>query len=86
MNEEQSEVPLSPMEILALDEEYRRKAGEDKLFKIAPKENNPEGEAWLPVMNKHVDHARVTLLFSNTDLAHRLDKTHDWVVLYYKPA
>lgn len=85
MSEESSEVPLSPGEILALDEEYRRQVEQDKLFKIAPKENNPTGDAWLPILSKRINHARVTLLFSNTDLAHRLGKTHDWVVLYYKP-
>ncbi len=78
-------VPLSIAEILALDEEYRQKAAEDQLRKIAPKEYNPEHEAWLPVMYRRLDDARVTILFSNTRLAHELDKTHDWVSLFYKP-
>jgi len=79
------EVPLSVGQVLALDAEYRQAAEEGRLKKIAPKENNPTGEAWLPIMYRRLDDSRVTLLYSNTDLAHRLGKTHDWVVLYHKP-
>jgi hypothetical protein len=82
---EMAAVPLSIGQILDLDAEYRRAAAEDRLKKIAPKEHNPSGEAWLPLMYHRLDGARVMLLYSNTALAHRAHKTHDWVVLYYKP-
>lgn len=69
--------------LLAVDAEYREKAAAGHLKKIAPKKFNPEGKAWLPVMNVHRDVWRFTVLFSNTERAHELGKTHDWVVLYY---
>ncbi len=74
---------LSIADILALDAEYRELAEAGALPKIAPKRENPSGLAWLPVLNRRLANGRVSLLFSNTPLAHRLVKTGDWVVLYY---
>jgi DNA polymerase (family 10) len=68
--------------LLEIDEEYRRKAERDQLRKIAPKRFNPEGKAWLPVMHTKRQGWSFTVLFSNTALAHRSGKTHDWVVIY----
>lgn len=82
---EPDDVPLSIEEILKLDAEYRDSAEKGLLRTIAPKEHNPAGEAWLPILWKRLDGARVTLVYSNTATAHALGKTHDWVVLYYKP-
>ncbi len=70
--------------LLAVDEVYRRKAAAGELRKIAPKRFNPQGEAWLPVLNVERDGWEFTALYSNTKRAHELDKTDDWVVLYYK--
>lgn len=70
--------------LLEIDEEYRRKAERDQLRKIAPKRFNPAGEAWLPVLNVKRQGWSFTALYSNTATAHRLDKTHDWVVIYYE--
>jgi len=70
--------------LLDLDEEYRTKAERDQLRKIAPKRFNPEGEAWLPIMRTRRRGWSFTTLFSNTSLAHRSGKTHDWVVIYYE--
>jgi len=70
--------------LLELDEEYRTKARRDQLRKIAPKRFNPEGQAWLPVMRVRRGGWSFTVLFSNTALAHRSGKTHDWVVIYYE--
>ena len=66
-----------------MDAEYRRRAESDDLKKIAPRRFNPEGKAWLPIL--HTEHGdwSFTALFSNTAKAHELDKTHDWVVIYY---
>jgi len=69
--------------ILAIDEEYRRKAADNQLKKIAPKKFNPKGVAWLPIMSLQREGWRFTVLFSNTERAHELGKIQDWVVVYY---
>lgn len=70
--------------LLDVDREYRRKAKSGKLRKIAPKRFNPQGEAWLPILETQREGWEFTALFSNTKRAHELDKTDDWVVLYYE--
>ena len=70
-------------EILDVDHEYRSKAAQGTLRRIAPRRLNPAGEAWLPVLHTHRGERHYTALFSNTPRAHRLRRTHDWVVLYY---
>ena len=70
--------------VLDVDEEYRRKASEGKLRTISPRRFNPEGEAWLPVLHTDRKGWQFTALFSNTALAHELNKTRDWVVIYYE--
>lgn len=69
--------------LLEIDRSYRRQAEDGTLRKIAPKRFNPSGEAWLPIL--HVDSGgwSYTALFSNTALAHDLDRTRDWVVIYF---
>ena len=44
---------------------------------------NPEHVAWLPVMHTEADGFQFTAMFSNTATAHRLGRTHDWVVMYF---
>jgi DNA polymerase (family 10) len=70
--------------LLAVDREYREKAEQDKLRKIAPKRFNPEGEAWLPILHTESDGWHFTALYSNTARAHDLGATRDWVVIYYE--
>lgn len=70
--------------LLDVDAEYRQKAEADQLRKIAPKRFNPEGEAWLPILNTRRNGWKFTALYSNTKRAHDLGKTNDWVVLYYE--
>jgi DNA polymerase (family 10) len=70
-------------ELLDVDGEYRRAAAEGKLKQIAPKRFNPQREAWLPVLHTTRGKRHYTALFSNTARAHALQKTLDWVVLYY---
>jgi putative hydrolase len=67
--------------LLAVDREYRHDA--DRLPTIAPRRFNPSGEAWLPVLHTQRDGWHFTALYSNTAQAHQLDRTRDWVVLYY---
>jgi hypothetical protein len=72
-----------PVELLLrADTRYREDAAAGRLLKIAPRRFNPDGRAWLPVMQWHESGWRITALFSNTERAHRLGRTHDWVVLY----
>ena len=70
--------------LLSIDNEYCKKADAGELRKIAPKRFNPEGKAWLPILNTEKNGWDFTALYSNTALAHDLDKTHDWVVIYYE--
>jgi putative hydrolase len=69
--------------VLDVDREYREKAKRGELHKIAPRRFNPNGEAWLPVLHTRRGPWEFTALFSNTARAHQLERTHDWVVLYY---
>jgi DNA polymerase (family X) len=75
---------VPPAEVLLdVDREYRAGAAGDRLRKIAPKRLNPAGEAWLPVLHTRRGDWLFTVLFSNTQRAHELGKTHDWVVIYF---
>jgi putative hydrolase len=69
--------------LLAVDDEYRAKASAGALPTIAPRRFNPSGEAWLPVLHTVRDGWHFTALYSNTAQAHQLNRTRDWVVLYY---
>jgi DNA polymerase (family X) len=69
--------------LLDVDREYRTKAAQDELRKIAPKRFNPSGAPWLPVLHATRDAWQFTVLFSNTQRAHELRKTNDWIVVYF---
>ena len=69
-------------DLLDVDREYRERAGRGELPIIAPLRFNPGGEAWLPVLHTQRAGRGYTAMFSNTARAHRLGKTHDWVVIY----
>ena len=73
-------------ELLDVDSQYREEAAAGALKKIAPRRFNPSGEAWLPVLHTTRGPRQYTALFSNTARAHELNKTQDWVVLYYDGA
>lgn len=85
-NEEQAREPKAPPVemLLDVDREYREKARAGKLRTIAPKRFNPSGEAWLPILRTSRGEWRMTALYSNTARAHELNKTEDWVVIYYE--
>jgi hypothetical protein len=70
--------------LLDVDAEYRRKAAARLLPRIAPRRFNRAREAWLPVLHTERGGWHVTALYSNTALAHRLRRTRDWVVLYFR--
>ena len=69
--------------ILSIDREYRTKAEKGLLTKIAPRRFNPERIAWLPILHSSRGPWHFTALFSNTPRAHQMNKTNDWLVIYY---
>jgi len=76
---------VPPVELLlALDREYRQRAEADALPRIAPRRFNPTGERWLPIWHVTRDGFHFHVLFSNSATAHQLERTHDWVVLYWE--
>lgn len=80
-NAPKAQPPVS--ELLAVDRQYREKAARGELPTIAPRRFNPTGDAWLPVLHVTRDGWHYTALYSNTALAHELDRTRDWVVLFF---
>jgi DNA polymerase (family X) len=70
-------------EILDVDREYRERAAQGTLARIAPRRFNPRRIAWLPILHTERDGRHYTALFSNTARAHRLGRTDDWVVIYW---
>lgn len=69
--------------LLDVDREYREKAGQGVLRKLTPRRFNPRNEAWLPILHTERGSWHFTALFSNTELAHRLARTNDWVVIHF---
>jgi len=69
--------------LLAADAGYRAAAEAGTLPLIAPRRFNPEGKAWLPVQHTLLDGWHLTLMYSNTARAHELQRTRDWVVVYF---
>jgi putative hydrolase len=51
---------------------------------LAPRRFNPEGERWLGLLRSERDGWKMRALFSNTALAHRMERTRDWVVIYFE--
>lgn len=81
MNLEQSRPSVEV--ILSIDREYRTKAEKGLLTTIAPRRFNPQRVAWLPILHSSRGAWHFTALFSNTPRAHQMNKTHDWLVVYY---
>lgn len=75
-----SEVPVE--ELLDVDDEYRFKAAQGTLPRVAPRRFNPTAQAWLPILHTDRGQRHYTALFSNTEHAHAMGTTHDWVVMY----
>lgn len=69
--------------LLKVDSEYRDKAASDRLPKIAPKRFNPDNKKWLPILHANYADWHFTALYSNSDLAHQLERIHDWVVIFF---
>ena len=69
--------------LLSMDQDYRVQADAGALPTIAPKRFNPEGKAWLPILHAQQGEWHFTVMYSNTARAHELERTHDWVVVYF---
>ncbi len=69
--------------LLDVDADYRKRASEGRLHHITPRRFNPEHKAWLPILHTMRNDWHLTALFSNTARAHELERTRDWVVVYY---
>jgi len=80
----EEEGPPSADTILDVDAEYRAESAANRLRRIAPRRFNPDGEAWLPVYHVEKRGWSFTALYSNSARAHKLAKTHDWVVIFFE--
>lgn len=69
-------------QLLSIDAEYRTKADNDELVRIAPRQFNPTGEEWLPILHARRNKWHYTAAFSNTAHAHQEGMTHDWVIIH----
>ena len=69
-------------QLLSIDAEYRQKVANDELAKIAPRQFNPTGARWLPILHTRRNHWHYTAAFSNTAHAHEARMTHDWVIIH----
>lgn len=70
-------------DLLAVDHAYRTEAEQSRLPTVSPRRFNPGHEPWLPVFQTTRNGWRYRAMFSNTAVAHRLGRTHDWVVIYF---
>ena len=70
-------------EILDVDREYRTRAAAGELVTIAPRRFNPTHARWLPILHTARGARHYTALFSNSERAHALHRTDDWVVIYW---
>ncbi|MCW8949324.1 MAG: helix-hairpin-helix domain-containing protein [Sedimenticola sp.] len=69
--------------LLDIDRLYLESAITGSLPLIAPKRFNPGHEAWLPILHTDQKGWHFTALYSNSALAHQLNMTRDWVVIYF---
>jgi putative hydrolase len=69
--------------LLKLDSEYRDKANFGELPLIRPKRFNPENKAWLPIWHTKKKDWHFTVIFSNTERAHKFDRIYNWVIIFF---
>lgn len=82
VHRERADPPPSVARLLALDARYRARAERGELPLLEPRGCAPEQDTWLPVLHAVAGAVQYTALYSNTELAHRLGKSRDWVVLH----
>lgn len=76
-------LPPVPL-LLAIDAEYRRRAKEGTLPTISPRNRNPGGRPWLPILHISRDGWDFTALFSNSARAHAFGRVGDWVIIAFQ--
>lgn len=69
-------------QLLSIDAEYLEKSANDELVRIAPRQFNPTGAEWLPILHTRRNEWHYTAAFSNTAHAHEAGMTHDWVIIH----
>jgi len=69
--------------LLEVDRLYLEKAANGELPLITPKRFNPKKAAWLPLLHMEKGGWHFTAMYSNTARAHQLNRTKDWVVIFY---
>lgn len=69
--------------LLQIDRGYLEQANLGELPLITPKRFNPEHKAWLPILHDEKDDWHFTAMYSNTARAHQLNRTRDWVIIYF---
>lgn len=69
--------------LLELDAHYRNLAQQGKLPRIVPRRFNPSGTTSLPILHDEVEGFHVHAMFSNSALAHKVKRTHDWVIIHH---
>ena len=69
-------------QLLSIDAEYRTKAANEELVQVAPRQFNPTGAEWLPILHARRNKWHYTAAFSNTAHAHQEGMTHDWVIIH----
>lgn len=79
--QQSSLIPISLL--LKLDDEYRTKANAGKLPLITPKRFNAGNKAWLPILHTTREHWNFTVVYSNSERAHKLNHIFDWVIIYF---
>lgn len=72
----------SVSELLSVDAEYRRKSTGNQLVRVAPRQFNPTGAKWLPILHAERNGWHYTATFSNTAHAHKVGRTSDWVIIH----
>jgi hypothetical protein len=70
-------------DFLAIDQEYRQAAERGELATITPRRFNPDNQHWLPLFPASRRGWQYRAGYSNTALAHRLSKIHEWVVIFF---
>lgn len=68
-------------ELLAIDRQYRRRAQRGRLLRVIPKQFNPTGAAWLPVLRSQRASGNYRAHYSNSARGHALGHLYDWVVI-----
>lgn len=76
-------LPPVPL-LLEIDAEYRAHARNGDLPVIAPRERNPGGRPWLPILHASRDGWHFTAHFSNSPRAHAFGRLGDWVIISYQ--